>query len=182
MATWPTVTSRDHKRFCEIESWTLVRNAKGKTGSHHLTYELALANGDILRTRISHPPDRTDYSKGMWATILRDQLGITESEFWDALNEGVVPQRPGSPPSTKASLPTDLVWLLSHRVGLTLPMLRSPPCLRMRPSNESAAFGPKDTSQPLWAASVDARVNDADLQVFIAHKPMRRPPGSAHAT
>ncbi|MEW1718608.1 cytotoxic translational repressor of toxin-antitoxin stability system [Streptomyces sp. NPDC093109] len=106
-----------HERFCRIEQWERVRDARGRTGTHHVTYELTLYDGRILRTRISHPVDRTVYGAAIWGHILRDQLDVSEGEFWDCVVDGLLPDR-GVPPVPKESLPADLVYLLIHRVGL----------------------------------------------------------------
>jgi hypothetical protein len=107
-----------HDRFCVVEGWERVRDARGRTGTHHVTYELTLHDGRILRTRISHPVDRTVYGAALWSHILRDQLVVTESEFWDCVIDGKLPDR-GAPSTPKESLPADLVYLLIHRVGLS---------------------------------------------------------------
>ncbi|MFJ3927955.1 cytotoxic translational repressor of toxin-antitoxin stability system [Streptomyces sp. NPDC090022] len=107
-----------HDRFCVVEGWERVRDARGRTGTHHVTYELNLHDGRILRTRISHPVDRTVYGAAMWSHILRDQLVVTENEFWDCVIDGRLPDR-GALPVPKESLPADLVYLLIHRVGLS---------------------------------------------------------------
>ncbi|MBB5153557.1 cytotoxic translational repressor of toxin-antitoxin stability system [Saccharopolyspora phatthalungensis] len=115
--TWPLATRKDHDTFCRVEQWREVRNAHGRTGTHHVTYELGLPDGRILRTRISHPVDRTDYGPGMWKHILRDQLEVDEKEFWACVGDGVKPDR-GIPEQRPEALPADLVHLLLSRVGL----------------------------------------------------------------
>jgi len=116
--TWPQATREDHERFCITEGWQRVRDAKGRTGTHHVTYELVLPDGQTLRTRISHPPDRTGYGDGIWSHILRDQLKVSQDVFWSCVREGRPPERavPAVPPE---ALPADLVYLLINRVGLT---------------------------------------------------------------
>jgi hypothetical protein len=116
--TWPQPTRQDHDKFCAIEGWTPVRDARGRTGTHHVTYELTLPDGRILRTRISHPPDRTTYGSSLWSHILRDQLAVSEEEFWRCVRDGVNPDR-GVPQAPQEALPADLVHLLLTRVGLT---------------------------------------------------------------
>ena len=116
--TWPQPTRKDHDTFCRIEQWRQVRDARGRTGTHHVTYELDLPDGRILRTRISHPVDRTDYGPRLWRHILRDQLEVDEPVFWSCVHDGVKPQR-GMPAPSRESLPADLVHLLLSRVGLT---------------------------------------------------------------
>lgn len=116
--TWPQPTRKDHDTFCRVERWRQVRDARGRTGTHRVTYELDLSDGRILRTRISHPVDRTDYGRRLWQHILRDQLEVAEGVFWSCVHDGVKPQR-DMPRPPRNSLPADLVHLLISRVGLT---------------------------------------------------------------
>ena len=115
--TWPQPTRSDHNRFCRIEGWTPVRDARGRTGTHHVTYELGLPDGRILRTRISHPVDRKNYGRSMWKHILRDQLQVDEKAFWACVRDGIKPDR-GMPTPPAGALPAELVHLLISRVGL----------------------------------------------------------------
>src|SRR5215472_12572327 len=107
----PVPTRKDHEAFCEAEGWQRVRDARGRTGTHHVTYELDLPDGRILRTRVSHPVDRTDYGPRLWRHILRDQLEVDEAVFWSCVRDGSKPQR-GMPVPPRESLPADLVHLL----------------------------------------------------------------------
>lgn len=116
---WPTPTRQDHQKFCEIEGWEPARTARGRTGTHQLTYELTLPDGRILRTRISHPPDRSTYGPGIWSHILRDQLDVTEEVFWDCVRGGIKPAR-GEPDVPAADpIPAEVVHMLLTRVRLT---------------------------------------------------------------
>ena len=117
MSSWPPPTRKDHETFCEVERWQLVRDARGRTGAHHVTYELHLMDGRILRTRISHPVDRTDYGPSIWRHILRDQLDVDEPAFWTCVRDGVKPDR-GEPVAPAAALPAELVHMLIAKVGL----------------------------------------------------------------
>lgn len=114
----PAPTRSDHEAFCTTEGWERVRDSQGRTGTHHVTYELHLHDGRILRTRISHPPDRTTYGKSMWSHILRDQLHVDEAEFWACVRDKVMPDR-GEPKVPEEALPADLVHLLITRLGLS---------------------------------------------------------------
>ena len=108
-------TRKDHQTYCLNEGWTRVRNARGK-GVHHVTFDLTLPDGRILRTRISHPPNRQAYGPSIWAHILRDQLQVSEQEFWACVRGKKVPQRGRVEPSAP-SIPAGLVaQLLSHGV------------------------------------------------------------------
>ena len=89
-------TRTDHQNFCVAEGWTERQRATGKRGTHHVNYELALPDGRILYTRISHPVDRTDYGPSIWAHILRDQLAITAEEFRTCIEDKVLPDRRGT--------------------------------------------------------------------------------------
>src|SRR5262245_44060439 len=102
--TWPQPTRQTHEKFCLVERWTQVRDARGRTGTHHVTYELGLTDGRILRTRISHPVDRTAYGSNIWGRILRDQLDVTETAFWQCVQEGIRPDR-GEPEVPAEALP-----------------------------------------------------------------------------
>jgi hypothetical protein len=115
--TWPQPTREHHDEFCRCEGWNRVRDARGRTGTHHVTYELHLKDGKVLRTRISHPVDRSTYGPAIWSHILRDQLQISENEFWRCVRDGVAPDR-GEPEAPAQSLPADLVHLLISRVGV----------------------------------------------------------------
>ena len=115
MSGFPEPTRKDHQQFCLNEGWTQVRNAVGKAG-HQVTFELTLADGQILRTRISHPPNRQSYGPSIWAHILREQLRVSEDEFWTCVREKKVPQRGRGEP-TMPSIPAGVVaQLLSHGV------------------------------------------------------------------
>lgn len=95
-----------------------MRDARERSGTHHVTYELALDDGQMLRTGISHPVGRQTYGRRLWGHILRDQLHVDETAFWACVRDGVPPDRgAATPPST--SLPADLVALLISRVGLS---------------------------------------------------------------
>ena len=115
MTEFPQPTRKDHQNYCLNEGWTQIRNARGK-GGHHVTFELTLPDGRVLRTRISHPPNRQTYGPSMWAHILRDQLQVSEEEFWACVREKKVPQRGRVEPTTP-SIPAGVVaQLLSHGV------------------------------------------------------------------
>lgn len=115
--SWPQPTRKDHETFCRIEGWRPVRDARGRSGTHHVTYELDLPDGRILRTRVSHPVDRTDCGPSLWGHILRDQLQVDQQEFWACVHNGVKPDR-GVPEVPPTALPADVVHLLISRVGL----------------------------------------------------------------
>jgi hypothetical protein len=116
---FPAPTREAHLKFCKTEGWDRVRSARGKSGTHHDTFELPLPNGDVLRTRVSRPPDRSTYGPGLWSHILKDQLHVTEQEFWACVQDGVLPDRGSTAPEPADGVPTEVLWQLIHRVGLS---------------------------------------------------------------
>ncbi len=115
--TFPPPTRQDHERFCLVEGWDQVRDTRGRAGTHHITYELALPDGRVLRTRISRPPGRQTYGRALWSHILRDQLDVDEADFWACVKDGTAPDR-GVHPRPDDALPAEVVALLLTRVGL----------------------------------------------------------------
>jgi len=116
--TWPAPTREAYDAFCRIEGWEPVRNARSKTGTHHVIYEFQLYDGRILRTRISHPVNRETYGESLWRHILRDQLDVDEETFWACVHDGTKPDR-GAPEPPPEALPADLVHMLLTRVRLS---------------------------------------------------------------
>jgi hypothetical protein len=114
----PAPTRACHDQFRKNEGWRRVRDSRGRAGTHQVTYELDLPDGRILRTRVSHPPNRTTYGPSLWTHILRDQLEVSGDEFWTCVQDSVRPSR-GAPTPTRTALPAELANLLVHRVGLS---------------------------------------------------------------
>jgi hypothetical protein len=108
---YPVPTRADHEQFCVREGWTERKRATGQHGAHHVNYEFALPDGRVLFTRISHPVDRTDYGPSIWSHILRDQLDVTATEFWDCVRDGLLPDRGGSAP-LRLAVPASIVRTL----------------------------------------------------------------------
>lgn len=66
------------KKFCEKTGWILARD------TDHWYFEKVLANGDVLRTRVSHAVNK-EIPGNLWRKILKQQLKITEEEFWKSV-------------------------------------------------------------------------------------------------
>jgi hypothetical protein len=112
-------TRVDHNQFCLNEQWTTVRDARGRAVSHHVTYELSLPDGRILRTRISRPVNKDTYGPRLWKTILNDQLVVTETEFWACVKDKQLPNRgQGEDDTPGKTLPAGLVYQLIHEAGV----------------------------------------------------------------
>lgn len=113
-------TRVDHNQFCVTEGWDKVRDARGREVRHHVTYELPLADGRILRTRVSRPLKKETYGPDLWKQILgRSQLDVSEGEFWSCVRDKVLPDRGGAAAQVpQRSLPAQLVYQLIHSVGV----------------------------------------------------------------
>ncbi|MGO1543622.1 MAG: cytotoxic translational repressor of toxin-antitoxin stability system [Gulosibacter sp.] len=100
------------------EGWELIRGARGKPVTHHVTFTLLLPSGDRLRTRISRPVNGDTYGARLFADILREQLQVTKAEFWQCVRQGVAPNR-GAPSQQlpKNALPLKLTVELT-RLGV----------------------------------------------------------------
>jgi hypothetical protein len=111
---------REHQRFCEVEGWQEVRNSRGKPTQHHITYELLLSDGSVLRTRISRPANSEVYGPGLWSHILDDQLHVTEAEFWQCVDNRNLPPRVRTTKEPDSSaLSAQLAYQLVHTLKLT---------------------------------------------------------------
>lgn len=120
MTGYPAPTRNDHDTFCATEGWELVRGASGQPVQHHRTYLLTLPNGDVLRTRISKPVNSDTYGPARWRHILRDQLRVTEAEFWACVRDQVLPDRGRTEPRPPAdAIPLGVVLALIEHVGLS---------------------------------------------------------------
>lgn len=116
--SWPQGDRAVHQ-FVVTEGWDEVES------THHDTYELALPDGDVLRTRISRPPSRKHtYGRCMWAHILRDQLDVIAAEFWACIDDGQLPDRGTDDTAPAEAIPVDVARLLVDRVGLTAPQVK----------------------------------------------------------
>jgi hypothetical protein len=86
--------------------------------THHRTYKLELPDGEILRTRISKPVDRTQYAKSTWSHILREQLAVDSATFWACVKERVLPDRSTSA-EERPGIPYHLVLELKRTCGIS---------------------------------------------------------------
>ena len=118
--TFRAASRREHQRFCEIKGWDEARNSRGKPTQHHITYELLLGDGNVLRTRIARPANTEEYGKNLWSHILVDQLHVTDTEFWECVDNTNPPDRSSAGVgSDSAMLPAGLAYQLVHALNLT---------------------------------------------------------------
>jgi len=112
---------RDHLKFVETEGWIKKGTSRGsgKTGDHY-RYSLKLATGEVLQTRVSHGSGAIN-SADVVAHILREQLRVTEEDFYRCVDKGILPPRPApsSPAPPPDSLDGKLVRNLIRKVGMT---------------------------------------------------------------
>jgi hypothetical protein len=113
----------DVRRFCEVDGWQRKADVAGRRVSKHEVWVKTLSNGETLRTVISK--GRQTYPTGVLAAILKRQLRVSETEFWQAVRKAVPPVRPGSSPAPPPGerLPFELVSRLLEG-GLTIADLR----------------------------------------------------------
>lgn len=77
----------DLKKFCENDGW----DPKKKTD--HWRYTKTLPDGRTLRTKVSFGSGEIG-DPGLFAAILREQLDISEQEFWRVVRHGGPALRP----------------------------------------------------------------------------------------
>lgn len=140
----PQPRYQDIRRFCEIDDWEEVIGATGRTGDHH-RYRKVLADGSILRTKVSHGSGRIE-DPDLWRHIWRDQLGLdSEEQFWQALKSRRPVDRGGPPPSPPQG-PSVPAWVVA---GLLQ---------RGVPESEIRAISPVEARrllQELWSRPPD---------------------------
>jgi hypothetical protein len=110
-------TFGDLKTYVEHDGWTGEPNlARGsaRTGDHW-RYRKDLPDGTILRTKVSHGlPD--EIGIGLFKHILRDQLRVTEDQFWNVVRGRATEAE--APPPQAETIPGWLVQRLILTVGL----------------------------------------------------------------
>jgi hypothetical protein len=111
----PLPSFDDLRRFVEIDAWEELERVRGGTGDHH-RYRKVLADGTILRTRVSHGSGEIG-DPGLWKRIWRDQLGLeSEDVFWQSLvDRKPVDRGDGRPPAP--SSPSIPGWVVAGLLG-----------------------------------------------------------------
>jgi hypothetical protein len=116
------LTHAAHRKFVETEGWEKKGTArKGRGTGDHERYTLRLATGDVLYTRVSHGAGQLDDPAAIEA-VYRNQLQVSEADFWDCVENGTLPARPkpSEPDRPKESLDATLVRNLIRKVGLSV--------------------------------------------------------------
>jgi hypothetical protein len=82
------------ERFLEIDGWTRLPPAsRGGSSQRHIFFEKLLDSGELLQTHISHSRAGRP-SPGRFALILRNQIKVSRTDFWQALRTGEPVARP----------------------------------------------------------------------------------------
>lgn len=104
--------------FCRIDGWVEVD--QGRSADHRY-FRLVRDDGNVLETRVSHSSKKT-MSPGRWKAILRDQLQVSEEDFWSALRTKKSVERPSAPPAEGEieQVPAWAAMLLSSRLKMSL--------------------------------------------------------------
>jgi hypothetical protein len=100
------------ERFCRIDGWRESRR------TDHVFFEKVLADGTVLRTHRSFAGGKT-MSPGRLKAILRNQLQVSEGDFWTALESKEPVARPSEPPGEEATLAAYLVRVLKDELHLS---------------------------------------------------------------
>lgn len=107
-----TPTWGEIERFCRIDGWQASRR------TDHVFFEKTLADGTVLRTHRSFAGSKT-MSLGRFKAILRNQLRVSEEDFWRALETGEPVVRPSEPLEAEPGLPAWLVRVLTMELRLS---------------------------------------------------------------
>jgi predicted RNA binding protein YcfA (HicA-like mRNA interferase family) len=99
------------ERFCRIDGWQETRRTA------HVFFEKTLADRTVLRTHRSFAGGKT-MSPGRFKAILRNQLRVSEEDFWRALETGGPVARPSAPVEAEPGLPAYLVRVLKVELRL----------------------------------------------------------------
>ncbi len=98
--------------FCRRDGWDLKARRSRRKGGDHLSYAKTLRDGTVLYTQISHGAGGIQ-DPDLFKFILRDQLKVTEEQFWACVDDGLVPEREGDLPEeptfAKDAVPYDLL-------------------------------------------------------------------------
>ena len=80
-------------RFVDVEGWEDRDKKVGKKKGNHHRFVFTTPTGERLYTRVSHGKGQIN-NPDLFQHILRDQLGIDETQFWAAVDRGEKPVRP----------------------------------------------------------------------------------------
>ncbi len=82
---------KDVRRFCQVDGWRRAADAPGRRVAKHEVWVKTLPDGTVLRTAISK--GRGEYTRPLFAQILKHELRVSGWDFWQAVDRGVAPAR-----------------------------------------------------------------------------------------
>lgn len=87
MTQYPAPTWGHIDDFCKADGWT-------KSGTtDHVHWEKVLPGGPMLKTHRSLASNKV-IKPGLFGVILREQLQVSQEQFWEAINTGTPVGRP----------------------------------------------------------------------------------------
>lgn len=90
MTSYPPPTWGDIDAFCEADGW------EGDRDTDHAFWEKTLPNGEVLQTHRSFKVSE-EIGPNLFGLILRSQLKVSRTEFWEAIRTGKPVTRPVDP-------------------------------------------------------------------------------------
>jgi hypothetical protein len=112
--TWGEVRS-----FLEADRWRPIPSGeRGGSQSDHIFYEKVLANGRVLQTHISHSLDKRPHPH-VFALILREQLEVSRTDFWECIRSGRPVDRPVPVEAAPKEHPAWVVQVLAGELHMT---------------------------------------------------------------
>lgn len=112
-------THRELKKFCDNDGWD------PKKRTDHWRYTKRVPGGRTLRTKISFGSGEVG-DPGLFSAILREQLQVSEAEFWRVVREGGPARRAERPfiaPAAPRLLAAATVLQL-RKLGVSLEQIR----------------------------------------------------------
>jgi predicted RNA binding protein YcfA (HicA-like mRNA interferase family) len=115
LATFGDLQEYLENAFGWVEEKNLARGRR--RGADHLRYSKTLPSGYRLRTKVSLHP-REEIGPDLFKEILREQLRITEDEFWSVVRGRGEPSQPETAGPAVPGIPGWLVERLIVGVGM----------------------------------------------------------------
>ena len=107
----PVPDKSELSAFLNVDAWEETKR------SDHYRYRKQLADGEILRTKVSFGRGPAFNDAGLWRHVWKDQLGLaSEDEFWETLRTRRPPPRGQVATLAAPTAPTKPAWLYEFLV------------------------------------------------------------------